>query len=250
MTSSLKQSFACLRHHCVKHDLSGAVWEQLIAADLCLNLKTLQWLLISVSVTTSAAIVFVQNHHREPDKYFFKEHRASWCHHLSCSMALHWSPQHRTESNMPPYVSPNTTLRTFRHLLPIFYNCRWSMQGQLGQFDFYGLTCCHRRGIHVISTTAIVQCVLFTGNRTSSPTHTPLAWKFDCLSKQTVSDNWKNNLVRFFFLFTEFSYLCDSYTKTPFSNIIYGGCNFTVVFTKPVVLNWVIQKYVSQINEN
>lgn len=102
-------------------------------------------------------------------------------------LALHWIPQHRTESNTPPYVSPNTTRRTFRHLLPIFYNCRWSMQGQLGQFDFYGLTCCHRRRIHVVSTTAVVQHVLFTGNRTSSHTHTPLAWKFDCLSKQMVS---------------------------------------------------------------
>lgn len=29
---------------------------------------------------------------------------------------------------------------TFRHLLTISYNCRWSMQGQLGQFDFYGGT--------------------------------------------------------------------------------------------------------------
>lgn len=87
-------------------------------------------------------------------------------------LALRWIPQNRTESNTPPYVSPNTTLRTFRHLLPIFYNCRWSMQGQLGQFDFYGLTCCHRRGIRVVSTTAVVQRVLFTGNRTSSHTHT------------------------------------------------------------------------------
>lgn len=52
LTSSLKRTFACLRHHCVKHDLSGAVWEQLIAADLCLNSKTLQWFLISVSVIT------------------------------------------------------------------------------------------------------------------------------------------------------------------------------------------------------
>lgn len=86
-------------------------------------------------------------------------------------LALRWIPQHRTESNTHPYVSPNTTLWTFRHLLPIFYNCRWSMQGQLGQFDFYGLTCCHRRGIRVVSTTAVVQRVLFTGNRTSSHTH-------------------------------------------------------------------------------
>lgn len=78
-------------------------------------------------------------------------------------------------------------MRTFRHLLTIFYNCRWSMQGQLGQFDFYGRTYCHSDEESIFACTESCVCpvvCVFHRKRDSNSIQCQFGYWIACQNKQ------------------------------------------------------------------
>lgn len=87
-------------------------------------------------------------------------------------------------------------MRTFRHLLTIFSNCTWSMQGQLGQFDFYGETYCHIYEESIFSALNPSLCsvvCIFHRKQDSNFIQCQFGYWIACQNKQWLPGHLPNN---------------------------------------------------------